>query len=316
MSKAGETMGRTRRIGGVASALLIAVGFFGVSLGFAGLACGQPPAETTDKSQQQELLRAKLAEIARLQAEVERLRQTIERQGIKPPSSGREQPLAGPESTAGGSVPSRPNVEGTEPIRQILVRLKVLAVNLEELKQAGFDLLSLRQLLESDTPTSFLIDDGAIAKFLTLLCEQRLVKTLAAGRRASFATNGLQYECTPTLAADGAFRLKIFLQLDGVAGDTKAGEASATLPSTSGSIAFATVVDVKPAQTLILAGSQRRENGSTTGLLVLVRAESVRPEPDHLTSPRPCEAAPAAPPSATEAAEESGPGHTRETLAR
>jgi Flp pilus assembly secretin CpaC len=174
---------------------------------------------------------------------------------------------------------------------QIMVRLKLLAVNLDELRRAGFELLSLQQLLDSDTPTSFLDDRGTIAKFLALLQEQCLVKTLAepalvtvAGRRAEFATSALRYECTPDLAADGALRLGIQLKLDGPAADAT-GEASAALPSSTRSLAIATTVQMRPGQTLILAGPQARgQDRSTTGILLLVNADLVKAQPDDLKS--------------------------------
>ena len=161
-----------------------------------------------DELLKQRLLEAKRAQIAELQAELEQLQLSL-----RPPDAG----------------------------PKVVLRLKVLQLSMGKLREFGLDLVSIRQLLNSESPSSLLDDRGDIVQFLQLLETQGFAEVVAKptlvttdGRPASFrigdtkpadpdaslvggdsntalrrAAHGTRFECTPTVISGGKIRLKV-----------------------------------------------------------------------------------------------------------
>jgi hypothetical protein len=94
----------------------------------------------------QRLLDARRQEIAELQAEIDQLTLTIDPQ------------ITGPK---------------------IVLHLKALRLSMEKLRQFGLDLVSIRQLVNPESPPSLVDDSGEIVQFLQLLETQGLADILA-----------------------------------------------------------------------------------------------------------------------------------------
>ena len=95
------------------------------------------------EADRQRLADAKLEQIRQLEAEVARLRTS---------------------STAG---------------EQILVQLKVIELSLEKLRDSGLSLVSIRNLLDSNSGSAVLDEDGQISRFMELLRREGLVQVVA-----------------------------------------------------------------------------------------------------------------------------------------
>ena len=61
---------------------------------------------------------------------------------------------------------------------QVILRLKVLEFSLEKLQNKGLPLVSLRHLLEKDSPSCLVDETGTLVEFLDFLSEQGLMKTI------------------------------------------------------------------------------------------------------------------------------------------
>lgn len=163
-------------------------------------------AERESLTDRQRLLQQKTEQIRQLQAEVEQLRLGIE-------SSPR-----------------------------ILLRLKVLSFSPLKLKNMGVPLVSIRNLLESDTSRCLVDETGSVVEFIDFLQEQGLITavcepaiTTAAGRMASICIGqqchsgqaecnvvgvktlalgdcGIRFDCTANITEDGEFDLAIKLR--------------------------------------------------------------------------------------------------------
>ena len=160
-----------------------------------------------DESVKQRLLEAKRAQISELQAEVDQLQLSLR------------------------------SLDG---VPKVVFRLEVLHLSMDKLREFGFALVSIRQLLESDSPSSLLDDSGDITQFLDFLVKQGFAEVIATptlvttdGQPARFriaqlkstvqgavlahrynktvprgVPHSVRFECTPTILSGGKIRLR------------------------------------------------------------------------------------------------------------
>lgn len=216
----------------------------------------------------QRLLEQKMAQLGQLQAEVEQLRLSI---------------AASP---------------------QIVLRLKVLEFSPEKLKDKGFSLVSLRHLLESDSPSCLVDETGTLVEFLDFLSDQGLMKTvceptmmtmagrpasLSLGRQPSFGLSesngtsnrapalvesGLRFDCTANIVAGRELELQIhFRQIEPPwANPGKEGDLQG--PVNAKSLDTDTRARMQSGQRLILC--RRRHKGTPSeeiGIFIVLTAE-------------------------------------------
>jgi hypothetical protein len=208
------------------------------------------------------LLQQKLRQLSQLQAEVDQLQRAM------------------PESP------------------QVLVRLKLLRFQPGRLRQQGFDLASLRLLLDPECAAPVVDDDGRLVKFLQMLQKEGLLAVLSEptlvtldGRTASFFTGGqaaqpesaagalrefgTRLECTPKIGQDRQLSLSLWLRHTAAPEDAEnAAAKEPQRPETRGSFQVKTQVALQSGQTLVLGGMcQRDGQPDEQALLVLITAE-------------------------------------------
>jgi Flp pilus assembly secretin CpaC len=159
-----------------------------------------------DESPKRRLLETKRAQMAELQAEIQLL----------------ERSLASPATTP-----------------KVIVQVKLLQLSMGKLRNVGLNLVSVRQLLDTDSPPTVVEEGGNIMQFLELLETQgfaavvsRPTLATSSGRPASIriddrwavgqnadpddgspntqrpgASRGLRLECTPTVLSGGKVRV-------------------------------------------------------------------------------------------------------------
>ncbi len=182
---------------------------------------------------------------------------------------------------------------------QVLVQLKVIELSLEKLRASGLSLVSIRNLLDSQSASAVLDEDGQISRFMELLSREGLVQVVAEpklvtvdGRSATLQVGhlaasdpgaaqhrtgqpdgksaGLRFTCTPRIVDSGKLSLDLHFLRQMPPDTAKQGEPARD-PQVVGSQEVSTEVDLRSGETLVLAGPRRSAGvaGNNTALLLV-----------------------------------------------
>jgi hypothetical protein len=233
-----------------------------------GLLAGQ------DEQARRRLLETRLRQIEELQREVALLRQTL---------------------------------HSSDDRTKVILRCKVLELSLDKLNRAGLGVVSIRQLLESESPTSVVDTGGSVLQFLETLQAQDFAKLIAEptlvtrdGQRASLeirsgelassdrqivysdlamarqaSAENLHFECTPTVGQLGMLRLELVFRRTGnskpLVSSSEQGPDRSGKASHERPNSSPPPVEMMDGQTLILADrkSDKPQDDATVTLLLL-----------------------------------------------
>jgi hypothetical protein len=277
----------------------------------AATCCGEPP-----DARIEHLVRAAVhLEQAQLPAQADEIRSLLAGQDEQARRRLLETRLRQMEELQREVALLQQTLRGSDVRTKVILRCKVLELSLDKLNRSGLGVVSILQLLESESPTSVVDTGGSVLQFLEMLQAQDLAKLIAEptlvtrdGQRASLeirsgelassdrqivysdlamarqaSTENLHFECTPTVGQLGMLRLELFFRRASnskpLVSSSEQGTEGSGKASHEKPNSSPPPVEMMDGQTLILADrkSDKPQDDATITLLLL-ETELVPPE--------------------------------------